>query len=213
MDHRKFSNVNPDAPSQRPPVPAAPPRRSLWGKPIGYVVAYGPDTYGQHLLTHEEAEAQAAHCGGAARVVLVCVAPDQAGAQAWQPAKRSEPNDDGEPSPQVIEQAECVVQHMIASSPEPLRKLGARLAALLDEDQFASLQPLLLSAAQPAQQDALDAARYRWLRHADLDEMEAAYWPGQHVPEGAAFDAAVDAAIRDGVGAPPPHGIDATRGA
>jgi hypothetical protein len=75
MDHRKFSNVNPDAPSQRPPVPAAPQRRSLWGEPIGYVVAYGPNTYGQQLLTHEEAEARAKLCGGTARVELVCVAP------------------------------------------------------------------------------------------------------------------------------------------
>lgn len=49
--------------------------------------------------------------------------------------------------------------------------------------------------------DDRDAARYRFLRHADLDDMAAKYWPnGADVPEDAEFDAAVDAAM----GASPP---------
>lgn len=47
--------------------------------------------------------------------------------------------------------------------------------------------------------EARDAARYRFLRHADLDFMAAKYWPGRDVPEGDEFDAAIDAAM----GTPP----------
>lgn len=63
-------------------------------------------------------------------------------------------------------------------------------------------------AALAAQADArredgamLDARRYRWLRHADLDEMAAKYWPGQDVPEGEGFDRAIDAAMNTTKGA------------
>jgi hypothetical protein len=40
-----------------------------------------------------------------------------------------------------------------------------------------------------------DAARYRFLRYADLDAMAASYWPEGQVPEGEAFDSAIDAAL------------------
>jgi hypothetical protein len=43
--------------------------------------------------------------------------------------------------------------------------------------------------------DARDAARYKWLRHADLDAMAAQYWPDGEVPEGEALDVIIDAAI------------------
>lgn len=47
----------------------------------------------------------------------------------------------------------------------------------------------------PAQeQDKIDAQRYRFLRHADLDAMRDAYWPNSDVPEGEEFDRCVDAA-------------------
>lgn len=40
-----------------------------------------------------------------------------------------------------------------------------------------------------------DAARYQFLRHADLDEMKRIYWPEGEVPSGAEFDAAIDHAL------------------
>jgi hypothetical protein len=48
-----------------------------------------------------------------------------------------------------------------------------------------------------AERDAAreDAARYQFLRFADLDAMAARYWPGGQVPEGEAFDSAIDAAM------------------
>lgn len=48
----------------------------------------------------------------------------------------------------------------------------------------------------------LDAARYQFLRHADLDEMKRIYWPEGEVPSGAEFDAAIDHAL-GGVATPP----------
>jgi hypothetical protein len=42
-----------------------------------------------------------------------------------------------------------------------------------------------------------DAERYRWLRHADLEEASAKHWPNGEVPEGDEFDGAIDAAMKD----------------
>lgn len=70
-------------------------------------------------------------------------------------------------------------------------------------DAMATLAVLEQLAAAPtpaAQADRVleDAARYQHLRHCDLDDMEAKYWPGGQVPTGEAFDAAVDAARKQG---------------
>ena len=40
-----------------------------------------------------------------------------------------------------------------------------------------------------------NAKRYEWLRYADLDAAAAKFWPEGVVPEGDAFDAAIDAAM------------------
>lgn len=53
------------------------------------------------------------------------------------------------------------------------------------------------SAPQPSQvseQDKLDAERYRFLRHADLDALHSQYYAGRDVPEGDEFDRIIDAA-------------------
>lgn len=39
------------------------------------------------------------------------------------------------------------------------------------------------------------AARYRWLRNADLDALQATYYPGAEVPEDEEFDNVIDAAM------------------
>jgi hypothetical protein len=43
--------------------------------------------------------------------------------------------------------------------------------------------------------DAQDAARYRFLRHADLDAVAAAHWKDGEVPTGEEFDAVIDSAM------------------
>lgn len=51
-------------------------------------------------------------------------------------------------------------------------------------------------AAAPADaQEALDAARYRWLRHADLDALAVGNWGTGQVYEGVKFDDAIDRAM------------------
>lgn len=50
---------------------------------------------------------------------------------------------------------------------------------------------------QPSADDARDAARYRWLRHGDLDALAEANWGnGSEVFTGKQFDSAVDAAMK-----------------
>lgn len=49
--------------------------------------------------------------------------------------------------------------------------------------------------ARDAEQDAKDAARYRWLRYADLDALAAGNWKTGQVFEGVKFDDAIDAAM------------------
>lgn len=41
----------------------------------------------------------------------------------------------------------------------------------------------------------LKAMRYEWLRYSDLDDAAARFWPEGDVPEGDAFDAAINAAM------------------
>jgi len=51
--------------------------------------------------------------------------------------------------------------------------------------------------ARAAEGDALDAARYRWLRHADLDALAVGNWGTGQVYEGVKFDDAIDRAMAD----------------
>lgn len=51
------------------------------------------------------------------------------------------------------------------------------------------------AAAQAEQQDLIDAARYRWLRHADLDALAVGNWGTGQVYEGVKFDDAIDRAM------------------
>lgn len=41
-----------------------------------------------------------------------------------------------------------------------------------------------------------DAARYQWLRFANLDEAARKYWPNGEVPEGEGLDNAIDTAMQ-----------------
>lgn len=62
-------------------------------------------------------------------------------------------------------------------------------------------------------QDALDAARYRWLREQHWNDAPLCVvaWPkhavklGHDCPSGARLDAAIDAALLECSGAKPPH--------
>lgn len=88
-----------------------------------------------------------------------------------------------------------------------LGKLGSKLADLLDEDDWANVEPYLNRALLEnyalrtrAEAAEKDAARYRWIRQSKSDiEGPAAYapWCGPPLFD-AALDAAIDAARKEG---------------
>jgi hypothetical protein len=51
------------------------------------------------------------------------------------------------------------------------------------------------NAGEDTERDAIDAARYRFLREADLDAIAAGHWQTGRVVDGVKFDDAIDAAI------------------
>jgi hypothetical protein len=115
--------------------------------------------------------------------------------------------------------------------PEPLRKLGARLAELLDDDQFNNIEPMLLACATQKQEgrkdaNSVDAEKYRFLRD-NARHLESPLVPivvmmndagdavgddidAHGIRDGKYLDAAIDAAIRvlqssDNCNRPAPH--------
>jgi len=58
-----------------------------------------------------------------------------------------------------------------------------------------NIRALSPTSSDAGKDDARDAARYRWLRHADLDALAAANWKDGEVYEGDEFDAAIDQAM------------------
>lgn len=113
--------------------------------------------------------------------------------------------DEAQSVPVVGEPTDAAYKWMISNGVEPLtslHKLGERLAALLDEDQFSECETLLLTAITaintfvpvPAAELATlrkDAERYRWLRMkgAHSDAVDKVHMLGPQL------DAAIDAAI------------------
>jgi len=128
--------------------------------------------------------------------------------------------DEAQSVPVVGEPTDAAYKWMIANGVEPMKslhKLGERLAALLDEDQFSECETLLLTAItaintfvpvpaaelatlreKAAMADELrkDAERYRWLRmkgaHSDAVDKVHMFGPQ--------LDRAIDAAIAQGKG-------------
>lgn len=72
-----------------------------------------------------------------------------------------------------------------------LRIMGSNAAV----ESITKLVEQLRAELEAAAVDKRDAERYRFLRHADLDELAAANWEDGQVYEGEALDAAIDAAL------------------
>jgi hypothetical protein len=90
------------------------------------------------------------------------------------------------------------VRKLLLLSAEPFDKACSLVAEIHEGMKRQAIKDLTTTPLKPSVNELVekDAERYRWLRHADLDELAENNWgKGGQVYEGEELDAAIDAAI------------------
>lgn len=120
--------------------------------------------------------------------------------------RQSAPADPQAPSQEAVPDG-WLAEHEIPPPDSTLGRMGSRLAGLLDEGQWAEIEPMLFDVARQLAREALDARRYRAKRSIDENNfVKSAEYMRQPVAVRdmmlagwlASYDAAIDAAIAKG---------------